>query len=304
MIGCLGKPWISACLWGVALPALAGLIGLFYPHAALFFFLLWLFAQPIYALIIASIRRGDRAADLVRAYALGAARAPTAMVLLHGFADTPEAWRREAEVLAGSGFRVIVPELSHVADEAQWLSVATRAVAEARARHNRVILWGHSMGGAVALTIAEGARPDALVLWAPFLAPHLGRAVVAGLYGLHRLLFLWPYTVTWFPAQRMGKGTPTTVYRVRRVIPTRTFAAMLRMQRLARAATPSLPTVVLLSRRETVVDNRAIRAGLPKAAFLEAADPLTSHALTNAADWHYNLAASLAALGVSIPQAE
>lgn len=251
----------------------------------------WGALQAGYALVVEALRRGDRRASPTASYALGPKTAETAMVLLHGFADTPEAWRREAEALAVQGFRVLVPELSHDADAEAWLTAVRTTFAEARTHHRRVVLWGHSMGGAVALA-SSALRPDALILWAPFLAPRLTWGLVRALYAVHRALFLWPHTPTWFPAERHGKGTPSTRYRVRRIIPTRTFAAMLGIPR--RIAPPACPTLVLLSRRDTVVDNRATRAVLPFATFLEAADPRSGHALTNAADWPANLSASLA----------
>lgn len=286
--------WCRAAGWAlvgltVAMPWLAG--NSLWVLAALG---VWLALQPVYAVAIETIRRGDRRVAPVGAYALGAENAEMAAVLLHGFADTPEAWRREAEALAARGFRVLAPELSHDAGAAEWLATVRETFAEARARHRRVTLWGHSMGGAVALAaVARGLRPDALVLWAPFLAPRLGWGLARALYGLHRALFLWPHTLTWFPSERHGKGPVPTAYRVRRVIPVRTFAAMLGMPSLV-VPPAEVPTLALLSRRDTVVDNRATRAALRSATFLEAADPRTGHALTNAVDWPDNLAASLA----------
>lgn len=254
---------------------------------------IWLGMQGGYVLLVEWVRRGDCQADLAEGFALGSETADTAMVLLHGFADTPEAWRREAVALAGKGFRVMVPCLSHEATEAEWFAEVEAVVRAARERHRHVVLWGHSMGGAVALAVAERVRPDALVLWAPFLAPRLGRVCVSALYALHRLLFIWPHTLTWFPAERRGRGMPSTYYRVRRVIPTRTFAAMLRMQYYACAAKCECPTLVVVSQRDRVVDNRVTRKRLPKATFLNAADVLSGHALTNAVDWKDNLEASL-----------
>lgn len=281
-------PAISWILVGlaVAIPWLAGNVAW-----ALWGLGAWVTLQPLYALFVETLRRGDRHANPVASYTLGPSTAETAMVLLHGFADTPEAWRREAESLATHGFRVFVPELSHNADAAVWLATVRATLTEARAHHRKVVLWGHSMGGAAALA-ASTLHPDALILWAPFLAPRLTWGFVRTLYVAHRALFLWPYTPTWFPAERHGKGPHPTHYRVRRIIPTRTFAAMLEMP--GRAVPPACPTLVLLSRRDTVVDNHATRGALPTATILDAANPHSGHALTNAADWFDNLSASLA----------
>ncbi len=253
-------------------------------------------AQALWAAAVETARLGDRRADRVRGFALGPRDAARCAVLLHGFADTPEAWRREAAALAARGWRVIVPALSHRATERTWLRVAGAWVRRARRRHARVELWGHSMGGAVALAAAAEARPDALVLWAPFVEPWLGRRRVAALHAAHRLCLLWPRTFTFFPAAREGKGPEPTAYRVGRVIPVRTFAAMLRMgdrARLAAREGPPCPVTVLLSRRDTVVDNAATLRALPGARVRWAADARSGHALTNAADWRENLAAVL-----------
>ncbi len=261
----------------------------------------WGALQLLYVAFIEIIRHRDHP-DPVAEYSLGDATTSKAtIVLIHGFADTPEAWRREAEALAAQGFYVVVPNLSHSATDREWLPHLQTLVQAAR---GPVILWGHSMGAAVALILARSLRPAALVLWAPFLAPRLGRRFTAVLYWVHRALFRYPYTITYFPSDRHGKGTPETHYRVGRVIPTATFAAMLRLQYRAEAAARALtqaqgqgkacPTLVLLSRRETVVDNGLIRRALPEVDTRFAADPTSSHALTNAADWHTNLTASLA----------
>ena len=253
----------------------------------------WLLLQFLYLLVIECVRRRDRAAPTTP-YALGSLAAENAAILVHGFADTPQAWRREAEMLATRGWRVLVPELSHDGTEADWLPLLVATLREAKAAHGRVVLWGHSMGGAMALAAARRETPDALILWAPFFAPRLGRTFTKLLYRLHRLLFLYPFVFTYFPALRQAKGSPASTYRVRRVIPVRTFAAMLRTQRLAQGEPPACPTLLLLSRRDRVVDNRAALRALPAAGQTFAAAPESGHALTNAADWAANLDASLA----------
>ena len=261
----------------------------------------YLLLQLIHAGYICAVARRDRQLPPASGYTLpprGQACGKAA-VMLHGFADTPEAWRREAEALAERGWHVEVPLLSHEETSAQWLEVAAEAIRRARQQAKEVILFGHSMGGALALAVAARERPDALVLWAPFFEPYLGPRAVPVLYALHRFLFRWPRTLTFFPALRVAKGQPTATYAVARSLPVRSFASALAVPRLARAALDqvrALPTVVLLPHRDTVVRPEPTRHALPWATFLMAANPRTGHALTNAADWRENLEASLAAL--------
>lgn len=216
-----------------------------------------------------------------------------AAVLLHGYGDSPEAWRRQAAWLAARGWHVEVPLLSHEADAQHWRQTTLAALARARQRAPHVCLCGHSMGGAVALTAAAERPPDALVLWAPFFEPALGWGLTRLLYGAHRLLFLWPRVLTFFPAHRRAKGEPTFDYRFQRTLPVRTFRAILQMPRLATLARVTCPVTVLLPHRDTVVRTAATRRALPEATFLMAADPRSGHALTNATDWRENLLTTL-----------
>ncbi len=228
-------------------------------------------------------------------YALGKSDSKTCIVLVHGFADGPQAWQREAECLAERGYYVVVPHLSHAETADVWLAQLETLLRTLRTTHARLILWGHSMGGTLSLILSQRVTLDALVLWAPFYAPRLGGCLTSLLYSLHRIVLLYPWSPTFFPAERYGKGTPATHYRIRRIVSRKTFASVLALpERIP--TPPSIPTVLLLSQRDTVVDNRAILAHLSHAHLLWAYDPISSHALTNAADWKENLDATLRAL--------
>jgi pimeloyl-ACP methyl ester carboxylesterase len=248
--------------------------------------------QVIHIVVIEWCRR-DR--DLTPSHTLefGERTAPKCAVLVHGFADTPEAWRREAEYLAQKGWRVIAPEIDLTATAREWIATVYSALLEARTYAGHVELWGHSMGGALALVLAQTTQVDRLVLWAPFLEPYMGKVASTTLYILHRLLLIWPFTLTWFPVNRHGKGTPETFYRVRRVIPTRTFTAALAMPKIALSSPPMVTPIILLSQRDTVVRNTPVQRAFPNAHYLLAANPRSSHALTNAVDWQENLTAIL-----------
>jgi CheY-like chemotaxis protein len=51
--------------------------------------------------------------------------------------------------------------------------------------------------------------------------------------------------------------------------------------------------IIILSQRDTVVDNAPVKRAFPNAHYLLAANPRSSHALTNAVDWQENLTAIL-----------
>ncbi len=256
----------------------------------------YLLLQLLYTAVILRLRQGDRVADSTEGYALGPNDTPTAILLIHGFSDTPRTWQREARALAELGYRVVVPEISHEATEKAWFATLNTHLAELKAHHRHVLLWGHSMGGALATTLAAQTEVDALVLWAPFFAPRMGRLPARILFILHRLFLRIPQTPTFFRSVRVVHGDEALTYRVRKIIPTRTFAAALRTQYLAQRAHPSCPMVLLLSQRDTVVNNRVTLRQLPSATLLWAHSPYSSHALPNAADWRENLSATLAAL--------
>lgn len=252
--------------------------------------------QVIYIAIIEWCRR-DRDLSPVEDLTFGDPKSDKCIIMVHGFADTPEAWRREAEYLAQKGWRVTVPEISHDVNAKIWVFRLFVEILEARETANHVELWGHSMGGALAIIMATIAPIDRLVLWAPFLAPYMGTFASTTLYILHRLLFIWPYTLTWFPINRHGKGEPETFYRVRRVIPTHTFTAALSLPftitHLRHRFPQKITPIILLSQRDTVVNNRPVRRCFPNAHYLLAANPRSSHALTNAVDWKENVDAIL-----------
>ena len=123
---------------------------------------------------------------------------PLAVLVLHGFGDTPQSLRHLAAHLNRSGFTVHAPllpghgrsprEFDTVTADA-LTSAAREALAALRERHSEVALVGVSMGGAIAATLAaEGPQPPALVLVAPYLemSPGAGWST--------RLDWLWSWT--------------------------------------------------------------------------------------------------------------
>jgi carboxylesterase len=102
-----------------------------------------------------------------------------AVLILHGFNDTPQSMAYLAHALHGHGWSVLVPRLpghgvslqrmAHEARAAAWRTEVARVYRELRAAHDTVVVCGQSMGGALALLLAE-SHPEipALALLAPY----------------------------------------------------------------------------------------------------------------------------------------
>ncbi|MGQ0715458.1 MAG: alpha/beta hydrolase [Gemmatimonadaceae bacterium] len=112
-----------------------------------------------------------------------------AVLLLHGFGDTPQTLTYLADELHARGWDVHAPLLpghgrslrSFASSRAtQWIGAAREALDYLLARYDRVALVGLSMGGAIAAILAaERERVVSLALLAPYveLPPRLRRLV-------------------------------------------------------------------------------------------------------------------------------
>lgn len=124
-----------------------------------------------------------------------------AVLLLHGFNDTPQSVRPLADALHAEGWTVRVPLLpghGRTIDEfvnaraADWLAHAQAEFDALRATHDTVVLCGQSMGAALAALLAS-ETPDlpALVLISPFIGVPRELAVKFRAAWVPQLLF--PY---------------------------------------------------------------------------------------------------------------
>lgn len=123
-----------------------------------------------------------------------------AVLILHGFGDTTQSVRGLADTLHERGWTVRVPMLpghggtlrDHARSGAtEWIDAARQAYEALGAESSHVSLVGQSMGGALAVILAAGRAPDALVLLAPYLTlSQRGRRIAR----YHRLVSLFvPY---------------------------------------------------------------------------------------------------------------
>lgn len=110
-----------------------------------------------------------------------------AVLLLHGFNDTPQSMAYLGGRLQADGYTVhaprlpghgcALPELAREARAGAWREAVQRAYAALQADHHRVYVCGQSMGGALAVLLAAShAEMPAVALLAPFigLEPRLG----------------------------------------------------------------------------------------------------------------------------------
>jgi carboxylesterase len=194
-----------------------------------------------------------------------------AVLLLHGFGDTPQALGYLADALHGRGWTVHAPLLpghgrtlrafaASTADD--WERAAIGAYDALRARHERVAVVGLSMGGALATLCArhDPAIP-ALVLLAPYLA------MSPRVRGLARVHALWspfaPFVVSGGEASiRDEAERPRS--RAYGAVAGASLRELLRVVERANATLPALraPTLVVHSR-----DDHRIAARLAERAF-------------------------------------
>lgn len=85
------------------------------------------------------------------------------VIALHGFADGAEGWKRTADHMASLGRRLVAVDMPgfaqgpplHQGPVLAQLGRFTLEVVEHYARDHKVVLMGHSLGGCVALRVAE-----------------------------------------------------------------------------------------------------------------------------------------------------
>ncbi len=179
-------------------------------------------AALVVAVVVLLVRRGLHARLVERAFELRyagqrnvqfviagaeaftlAGRDDRAIVLLHGYNDSPQTMRSPARAFNDAGWTVYAPllpghgrSLQSFADSTadEWIDAGRTAVREARARHARIAVGGLSMGGAIAMVLAaEFEAVQGVVLFAPFFVTSRRMKLIARLWAL---LAVWAKYLT------------------------------------------------------------------------------------------------------------
>jgi carboxylesterase len=198
-------------------------------------------------------------------------RTTVVTVLLHGLTASPRTWREFARARFARGENVLVPRLprhGHADRETGALAGLTREelcaqgariVDAAAALGERIVLVGHSLGGALALHLGhEDARVHRVVAVAPFLG--IRRLPMAWHAWLRALLERTPSRfLYWHPIDR-GRGAPQHGYHR---YTTRSLAAGLALadalREDARSGPPRARFIeIVRNAGETSVNNRTI----------------------------------------------
>ena len=189
-----------------------------------------------------------------------------AVLMLHGFGDTPQTLRYLGGALHAAGWTVHVPLLpGHgrtlaaygESDAAAWLAHARDELAALRARHRDVAIVGLSMGGALACVLAA-ENPDvrALALLAPYLSMPTTIRRLARVHSVLRLVMPW--------AEGRGERSIHDEREAARslaygVVAPHLLRELLRVVEAAQAAMPRIttPTLVIYSRQDNRVPTDA-----------------------------------------------
>lgn len=188
---------------------------------------------------------------------------PVGVLLCHGFTSTPQSLRPWGEHLAAAGFTVRCPLLpghgtrwqdANASTEEDWYDELSAALDDLRGRCSSVVVAGLSMGGTLALRLAQ-RRPDdvaALVLVNPSLLTERRDARLLPL--LARL------TPAWAPVAGDIKKPGSTELAYPR-LPTRAALALRRLWAAVRADLGSVraPLLVFRSVTDHVVEPASTR---------------------------------------------
>jgi carboxylesterase len=242
--------------------------------------LLWLWGDLVYSLVVkhlysrweAGIERDAEGVRIgCREFTLG--EGEDAVLLVHGYGDSPAAFQLIAPALAALGFTCHALRLPghglpmdryRQTSAIQWRDAVHSTITELRGRYRRVYLLAHSLGAAIAVeAVSEpAAAVDGMALLAPLFDVSSRRSPllpVGTWYRLlDRLLVFTDYVMSPYPMDLWDKSAAALV-REDKFIPRgviRDLFALL-ARNAERAKTFRIPVLMILARHDLVVDNRA-----------------------------------------------
>lgn len=191
-----------------------------------------------------------------------------AVLILHGFGDTPQTVAYLADYLHGLGFTVRAPLLAGhgrtlrefgSSTAADWLGAARHELDALHEEYEAVGVVGLSMGGALSVILAADAArerrvlPDALVLIAPYLSMRPRARRIAAFHWM-----LSPF-IQYLPSREQGSIRDEAERRNNLGFGTVTPRVLDQLQRLVSRARRALagvtvPTLVLQSRADNRID--------------------------------------------------
>ncbi|MFH0953590.1 MAG: alpha/beta fold hydrolase [Verrucomicrobiota bacterium] len=241
--------------------------------------LVWVVGDYAYSCMVGwNLRRWERAvqrdADGVRAGCREFTRGdgPTALLMIHGFADAPPLFQNFADALASRGFTCRVMRLPDssvpIADAARvrhvdWLRAVAAELKALRASHPRVWIVAHSLGCTLSIEhlLEHPGDIDGLVLIAPLIEVSRRRSPVfpARTWFLiaHRLLHFTQVAEILFPIDGYTKEARAHRLRDRfisRTIYAEMFDAIAKV--VGTAGRITKPLLMVLSPRDRVIDSR------------------------------------------------
>ena len=222
-------------------------------------------------------RRLGRDADglLPQAAAFTVGQGPTAILLIHGFADTPRIWARMADRLAASDLftcramrlpgSALPPAQARKQSLVLWRQTVDEEIDRLHAAHQTVWLVGHSLGGALALDAAlrRPACVSGVAALAPMIdvsrkrSPLLPPAVWFQLASF--ALCLSPTFESCFSADGVAVDDSSFTYKRDRFIPFCVYRSLFELIRSNRGRASHLdcPVFAATAERDSVVDTSA-----------------------------------------------
>jgi len=201
-----------------------------------------------------------------------------AALLVHGFIGAPDNYGRLTEVIAEAGWRVEAmllpghgrtPYRHERTTYEEYRDGVLARLDALRDECETVVLFGHSMGGALAALVAADAQPEGLVLIAPFLgmtASRTGDAIVRGLTAAATPV------IRWLPAPTPPINDPAGIGKTSRYDWVSTAAALEAMHVARRVWETeawkefTMPTLVIHSRRDEVTHPQPTEEFFPRIA--------------------------------------
>ena len=182
-------------------------------------------------------------------------------LLIHGFSSTPAELRELGEKLVAEGYSVRGVKLAGHGTNLEdfenskhnhWISSTTEAYNKLKSFCSKIYVIGHSMGGVLALNIAENYPVDKLVLLAPALITKDKTSLLVPL-----LKYFMKYT-EWAPMERSKEETKYLLGYSK--IPLACVHELSKLQKITKAKLNKIdkPLLIIHSKKDNAIDEKGI----------------------------------------------